>query len=93
MPALVYLLHFPIHIATATSHFILVFTALTGSLTHTVSGVYAHSWQLLLWLAIGVIPGAQIGAWLSQRVHGVLIMRFLALALALMGICLLLLTK
>lgn len=91
VPILIYLLHFPAHIATATSHFILVFTALTGSLTHAVSGTYADSWQPLLWLAIGVVPGAPIGAWFSQKVRGVLIVRLLALALTIMGVRLLLL--
>jgi uncharacterized membrane protein YfcA len=91
VPAMIYLLHFPIHIATATSLFILVFTSLTASLTHAAVGTYADNWQLLLWLAVGVISGAQFGAWLSRRVHGVLIVRLLALALTLMGIRLLLL--
>ena len=91
VPAMIYLLHFPIHIATATSLFILVFTSLTASLTHAAGGTYAHNWQLLLWLAVGVISGAQFGAWLSRRVHGVLIVRLLALALTVMGVRLLLL--
>jgi uncharacterized membrane protein YfcA len=91
VPAMIYLLHFPIHIATATSHFILVFTSLTGSLTHLAEGTYANYWQLILWLAVGVVPGAQFGAWLSRRLHGVLIVRLLALALAITGVRLLLL--
>jgi uncharacterized membrane protein YfcA len=91
VPAMIYLLRFPIHIATATSLFILVFTSLTASLTHAAVGTYAHHWQLLLWLAVGVIPGAQFGAWLSRRVRGVLIVRLLALALTVMGVRLLLL--
>ncbi|MBM4433107.1 MAG: sulfite exporter TauE/SafE family protein [Chloroflexi bacterium] len=89
VPALVYLFSFPVHIATATSHFILVFTSLTGSLTHAVSDVYSQTWQLLLWLAVGIIPGAQLGAWLSRKVKGILIVRLLAIALGLMGIRLL----
>jgi len=91
VPILIYLLHFPTHIATATSHFILVFTALAGSLTHAVGGTYSNSWQPLPWLAIGVIPGAWIGAWFSQKLRGGLIARLLALALALVGVRLLLL--
>lgn len=38
VPALVYLLHFPVHIATATSLFVLTITALTGSATHIAAG-------------------------------------------------------
>ena len=91
VPAMIYLLNFPIHIATATSHFILVFTSLTASLTHVAEGTYTHYWQLLLWLAVGVIPGAQLGAWLSRRIHGILIVRLLALALTVTGVRLLML--
>jgi len=91
VPMMICLLFFPTHIATATSHFALTFSALTGSLTHAVAGTYTHSWQVLPYLAIGVIPGAQVGAWLSRKLQGIIIIRFLALALALMGVRLLLL--
>lgn len=90
VPVMCYLLGFPVHIATATSHFILVFTALTGSLTHAATGAYADIWPLVLWLAVGVIPGAQAGAWLSRKVHGRFILRLLALGLMIMGIRLIL---
>lgn len=91
VPMMIYLLFFPTHIATATSHFALTFSALTGSLTHAVAGTYTHSWQVLPYLAIGVIPGAQFGAWLSRKLQGIVIIRFLALALAFMGVRLLVL--
>ena len=85
MPVLIYVLCFPAHVATATSHFILVFTGLTGTLTHAASGSYAQVWQILLPIAIGVIPGAQLGAWLSHRVKGLVLVRLLVLALVLAG--------
>lgn len=86
VPMLIYVLGFPAHIATATSHFILVFTGLTGTLTHAASGTYAGSWPILLWIALGVIPGAQVGAWLSPRIKGLILIRLLALALVLAGV-------
>jgi len=86
VPMLIYILGFPAHIATATSHFILVFTGLTGTLTHAASGTYAGSWQILLWIALGVIPGAQVGAWLSPKVRGLILIRLLALALVMAGL-------
>jgi hypothetical protein len=86
VPMLIYVLCFPAHIATATSHFILVFTGLTGTLTHAASGTYAQSWQVLLWIALGVIPGAQVGAWLSPRIKGLILIRLLVLALVLAGV-------
>lgn len=86
VPMLIYVLCFPAHIATATSHFILVFTGLTGTLTHAASGTYAQSWQILPWIALGVIPGAQVGAWLSSRIKGLILIRLLVLALVLAGV-------
>ncbi len=85
VPMLIYVLCFPAHIATATSHFILVFTGLTGTLAHVASGAYSQNWQILLWIALGVIPGAQLGAWLSPKVRGLVLMRLLVLALVLAG--------
>jgi uncharacterized membrane protein YfcA len=86
VPMLIYVLCFPAHIATATSHFILVFTGLTGTLTHAASGTYAQSWQILLWIALGVIPGAQLGAWLSPKIKGLMLVRLLVLALVLAAV-------
>jgi uncharacterized membrane protein YfcA len=86
VPMLIYVLCFPEHIATATSHFILVFTGLTGTLTHAASGTYVQSWHILLWIALGVIPGAQLGAWLSPKIKGLMLIRLLVLALVLAGV-------
>lgn len=90
VPALVNLFSFPVHVATATSHFILAITAFTGSIVHVASGAFAGGlWQTAL-LTIGVLPGAQLGAKLSSRVSGDWIIRGLALALALVGLRILL---
>ena len=90
VPLLVRLLNFPVHVATATSHFILAITAFTGSLVHVASGALSGGlWQTAL-LTIGVLPGAQLGAQLSSRVSGDWIIRGLALALALVGLRILL---
>jgi uncharacterized membrane protein YfcA len=82
VPAMIQILGFPVHIATATSHFILGFTSLSGSLVHGFQGVLLPGLEQVLWIAPGVILGAQLGARLSSRIHGVWIVRALALALA-----------
>lgn len=87
VPALIFLFAFPAHIATATSHYILVVSALVGSLSHLAQGDIR--WVPMIGLSIGVIPGAQIGARLSRHLHGKWIVRGLALALALVGLRLL----
>ncbi|MBI2998576.1 MAG: sulfite exporter TauE/SafE family protein [Deltaproteobacteria bacterium] len=86
VPALVHLLNFPVHIATATSHFILAIMALTGTLVHVAMGTFAHGVRRTVALAIGVVLGAQLGAALSNRFHGDWIIRGLAVALAFVGI-------
>jgi len=86
VPALTSLLNFPVHIATATSHFVLAVMALTGTLVHIVRGVFVRGVGRTAILAVGVIFGAQIGAHLSTRVGGKWIIRGLAIALLFVGI-------
>jgi uncharacterized protein len=85
VPVLAYLLNFPVHIATATSHFVLAVMALVGTLVHIATGAFAHGVRRTLALAIGVLLGAQLGARLSSRVRGGWIMRGLAIALGFIG--------
>ncbi|MFP5222702.1 MAG: sulfite exporter TauE/SafE family protein [Acidobacteriota bacterium] len=91
VPLLVYLLHFPVHVATATSHLILAAMAFTGTLTHVLSGSFATGAHRTAALAIGVVAGAQIGARLSERIGGTAIVRLLAAGLAVLGVRILLL--
>lgn len=86
VPALVNLLNFPVHIATATSHFILAIMAFTGSMVHLINGTLSHGFYLVLSLGIGVLIGAQYGAKLSTKIHGKWIIRGLAIALMIVGI-------
>lgn len=86
VPALVRLLNFPVHIATATSHFILAILALTGTIVHVATGTFVRGAHRTAALALGVLLGAQLGAWLSSRLHGDWIIRGLAVALAFVGL-------
>ncbi|MFP5258468.1 MAG: sulfite exporter TauE/SafE family protein [Acidobacteriota bacterium] len=86
VPALVYLLNFPVHVATATSHMILAIMALAGTLVHVFTGVFSHGVHRTIYLALGVMVGAQVGAHLSNRFHGPWIINSLALALIFVGV-------
>lgn len=86
VPALVNVLSFPAHIATATSHGVLAFTALLGTLVHIMRGDLASHWIKIFWLTPGVLVGAQVGAHLSNRINGIWIVRLLGLALLSVGI-------
>ena len=90
VPALVWLLNFPVHIATATSHFILAIMALTGTLVHIWQGSFFHGVRETLALGAGVLVGAQLGAYLSNRIASAWIIRSLAIALGVVGVRILL---
>lgn len=85
VPALVHILNFPVHIATATSHFILAIIAFAGTATHVLTGAFQHGIRRTIMLSIGVVLGAQLGARLSKEIRPEWIIRILALAMALAG--------
>jgi len=90
VPALVYLLGFPVHTATATSHFILAGMSLTGTVTHIATSAFHRGIRRTLYLSIGALIGAQIGAALSNRTKGAAIIGALSAGLCAMGVRLLL---
>jgi uncharacterized membrane protein YfcA len=92
VPAMVHLLDFPVHVATATSHFTLMVLSLTATTLHGIDGALGKAeLPRALTIAAGAVIGAQIGARLSRRVHGRWIMRSLAAALAIVGVRILIL--
>jgi hypothetical protein len=85
VPVMTSLLGFPVHIATATSQFILIFTSLAAVVMHLADGTFTADLPRLAVLAAGVVVGAQVGARLARRLAGPWIVRALALALLLAG--------
>jgi uncharacterized membrane protein YfcA len=86
VPTLSYVLNFPVLIATATSQFIVAITTLTATVVHIWQGSFHHGAHRTAALGIGVLIGAQFGAFLSNKIKGVWIIRGLALAVAIVGI-------
>jgi uncharacterized membrane protein YfcA len=86
VPTLAYLLHFPVFIATGTSQFIVVITTFTATLVHIFHGSFHHGAHRIAALGIGVLIGAQFGAYLSNKISGAWIIRALALAVAVVGV-------
>ena len=93
VPAMAEWLNFPVHIATATSHFILAIMATVSVIVHIYNGNYNDPliFKMVLWLGIGVILGAQMGAFLSRKMNGKFIIKALAVSLGLVGIRILML--
>jgi uncharacterized protein len=89
VPFLIRVLKMPAHNATATSHFVLTFVALTATITHVAMGEFNRGLEQTMYLAVGVMMGAPVGAAISTRLKGSLIVRLLAIALCLVGLRLL----
>lgn len=85
VPFLIRVLRMPPHTATATSHFVLTFMALTATIAHVIFGEFGNQLLPTMSLAVGVMMGAPLGAALSTKLRGSLIVRLLALALCLVG--------
>jgi len=88
VPAMVNWLQFPVYIATATSHFILSVMATVSVIVHFLDGHYNNPEivKMILLLCLGVVPGAQLGAYLSHKIKGKTIIKVLACCLILVGI-------
>ena len=68
VPIMITLLRFPVHVAVATSHFVLAIMSAGGTAVHLRTGDLAgQNIVRALLLSVGVIPGAQLGARLAQR--------------------------
>lgn len=90
VPVMITLLRFPVHVAVATSHFVLAFMSGAGTAVHLGDGQLAGANIVrALLLSVGVVPGAQLGARIAQKLHGHAITRLLVLALVALGIRLL----
>ncbi len=80
VPVMVYLFGFPTHIAVATSQLVIAITAAFGTASHAYYG------DILLvpaiFLSIGAIAGAQVGARLASRMRAAPLMRWFSLAIA-----------
>jgi uncharacterized membrane protein YfcA len=87
VPAMVLLMRVPIHIATATSTFVLLFTGGTGAFVHLIAGHYAGLAGEELSLALGSLIGAQVGAVISRRLvnRQQVVARFFSVALLLVS--------
>ncbi|MGE0059070.1 MAG: sulfite exporter TauE/SafE family protein [Dehalococcoidia bacterium] len=92
VPVMIQVLHYPAHIATGTSHYVLTVTAGTSAMVHLLAGDYEGGYMRTAALAVGVIAGAQVGAIISARLHGAIIVRFMAIALLALGARLLITT-
>ena len=84
VPAMVYLLGFPAHIATATSHFVLAISSMVGVGSHFLQGHILYT--PAFFAGIGAIFGAQLGAKISKKVKARSILMLLSFALLMLAV-------
>jgi uncharacterized protein len=84
VPFLIVVLGLPVHVATATSHFVLSISALVGAATFF--GLGHVDVRLTALIGVGILAGAQLGARMSLRAPAVLIRQLLAAGLTLVGV-------
>ncbi len=92
VPAMVNWLNIPVPVATATSQFILAIMSAISVAVHAFQGDYNSSdvLRMIGGLIAGVVPGAFFGAYLSRRLPTAVIVKVLAVCLALVGVRILL---
>ena len=83
VPLMIYLLGFPVHMATATSHFVLACSAAFGVVSHFMLDHII--WLPAICISIGAAIGAQIGAKISKKTKSKVILALLSLAMFALG--------
>ena len=84
VPFLIVACSLPVHVATATSHFVLSISAFVGGATFFALGHVNLRTTALM--GVGILLGAQVGARISLKTSAVSIRRILAGSLALVGV-------
>lgn len=88
VPLMVYLLNFPVHIATATSTFILMISSFGGVISHFMLNHIVFIPAVAI--SMGAAIGAQLGAKISRKTKSKTILIILALAMLFVSIRLIL---
>jgi uncharacterized protein len=89
VPLMIYLLQFPTHVATATSHFVLAVSSACGVFSHLILNHII--WLPAISIGLGALIGAQIGAKLSKKTRPKIILLLLSASMFALGIRLILL--
>lgn len=87
VPMMNVIIGIPIHVCVATSMFVMVFTSLSGAVTHLYLGNVNPEYAVPL--IVGVIFGAQVGAHLSRKASGKNLKRIFGIVLLLVGLMML----
>lgn len=84
VPILAYLGNVPVHLAIASCNFSYLFTGLLGAALYARKG--SISWGMGLWLSLGAMPGAYLGAFTLSVLPAFALEAIIALLIVLSGI-------
>lgn len=84
VPAMIILFGFPVHIATATSMFMIFFASISSSITHIALGHIV--WEYVLLFIPGAWIGGRLGAKVNQMLSGNMLEWILRLLLIFIGV-------
>lgn len=84
VPAMILLFGLPVHIATATSMFMILFISIISASTHIALGHIA--WEYVFFFIPGAWIGGTIGAKVNQKITGNILEWFLRIILIIIGI-------
>lgn len=84
VPILIYIFKIVPKYATATSIFALCIYSISGVIVYLLQGNI--EWMAVLWGGVGIIFGAQLGVYLSNKISGKLIIRLLSVLLIIVGV-------
>ncbi len=88
VPLMINGLNYPVHLATATSQFMILLTSAGAVVLYLVAGNLVPSYALAL--SLGVLVGAPLGAWLSARARPRSIVWIMSVVLTFLGVRLIL---
>lgn len=84
VPLMIYVLSFPPHVATATSHFILAVSSFAGTVSHVLLGHVV--WKPAIAIGGGAAVGAQLGAVISRKTKPRIIVILLSVVMCALGL-------
>ncbi|PDO09346.1 MAG: hypothetical protein BLM47_13100 [Candidatus Reconcilbacillus cellulovorans] len=84
VPAVMIVFRYPAHVATATSMFVILFSAVVGTVTHAAQGHVDGT--TALFLAPGAWLGGRIGAWITMRMSDRRLLAVLRVAFVLLAL-------
>jgi len=84
VPMMIILFQFPVHVATATSMFMILLSASVGSVPHIIQGNIIFSYVIVI--GIGAFIGGSIGSYISSKMSSKMLIQTLKVVIILVAL-------